>query len=141
MEMLRQKEVAIQCLEKLDIYKPYIRKFKSKAGTPCFFENFAGFWADQEQKLFSKIKEVEEEHGCWVYAITHEFLDGDEMWSMLCIPQEHDGADDLVFPCNPSSLTRDFYAFAYVWNVTNEHFSAFGDVVVRAAYGGLKRLG
>ena len=39
MDKVLQKEIAVQCLEKLDIYKPYIRKFKSKAGTPCFFDN------------------------------------------------------------------------------------------------------
>ena len=40
MDKIQQKEIAVQCLEKLDIYKPYIRKFKSKTGTPCFFENY-----------------------------------------------------------------------------------------------------
>ena len=33
MDKVKQKEIAIQCLEKLDIYKPYIKKFKSEAGT------------------------------------------------------------------------------------------------------------
>ena len=55
-----QKEIAVRCLEMLDIYKPYIRKFKSKAGVPCFFENYGGFYADQEEKLWAKIKEIED---------------------------------------------------------------------------------
>ena len=84
---MTQKEIAISCMEKLDIYKPYIRKFKSKAGIPCFFENFAGFWADQEEKLWTKIKEVEQEFNVLIYAITHERIDGQSMWSMLCISQ------------------------------------------------------
>ena len=140
---MNQKEVAIQCLEKLDIHKPYIRKFKSAAGTPCFFENYAGFWADQEPELMSKIKAVEEEYGCLVYAITHEYTHFGECWSMLCVPQDNEGADDLVFEYNPDSLTitKDFYAFAYVWNKSDEDLSEFGDIVVRAAYGGLKRIG
>ena len=33
--MITKKDIAIECLEKLDIYKPYINKFKSK-GIPCF---------------------------------------------------------------------------------------------------------
>ena len=82
---MTQKEIAIQCLEKLDIYKPYINKFKSQKTLPCFFENFAGFWADQEPKLWNKIKEVEKEFGCLVYAITHEITDFGECWSMLCV--------------------------------------------------------
>jgi hypothetical protein len=96
MDKVQQKEIAVQCLEKLGIYKPYIRKFKSKAGTPCFFENYAGFWADQEPELWQKIKEVEEEHGCLVYAITHSILDSTDLWSMLCVPRECDGVDDIL---------------------------------------------
>ena len=69
---MTQKELAIQCLEKLGIYKPYIRKFKSKQTMPCFFENFGGFWADQEETLWTKIKAIQDEYGCLVYAVTHE---------------------------------------------------------------------
>ena len=36
---MTQKEVAIQCLKKLDIYKPYVRKFE-KDGTVTLFERF-----------------------------------------------------------------------------------------------------
>ena len=134
---MNQKEVAIKCLEKLNIYKPYINKFKSKAGTPCFFENYAGFWADQEPALMSKIKEVENEYKCLVYAITHEYTDFGECWSMLLVPRDNDGADDLLDKFNLS----EFYAFAYVWNKSDDYLSEFGDIVVRAAYGGLKRIG
>ena len=75
MDKVLQKEIAIKCLEKLDIYKPYINSFKSKKTLPCFYENFAGFWA-----------------------------------------------------------------FSYTWNKSVEYFSEFGDVAVRAAYGGIKRI-
>ena len=124
---MTQKEIAISCLEKLDIYKPYIRKFKSKAGIPCFLE-----------ELFNKIKEVEKEYSCLVYAITHEFLEFGECWSMLCVPNDVETADDVL---QSYSNNNRYYAFAYVWNATAEHFSEFGDVVVHAAYGGLRRIG
>ena len=42
MDRIQQKELAIKCLEKLDIYKPYITKFKSAKTMPCFYENFGG---------------------------------------------------------------------------------------------------
>ena len=131
----QQKDIAIKCMEKLDIYKPYIKKFTS-VGMPCFYENFAGFWADQEHELWSKIKEVEEEHGCLIYAITHEITDLGETWSMLCIPESAEGIEDVLGSFN----SREYYAFSYVWNKSNPIFSEFGDIVVKAFGGGIKRI-
>jgi hypothetical protein len=134
---MTQKEVAVACLEQLRIYSPYIRKFKSKAGIPCFFENFGGFWADQEPELWNKIKEVEEEFGCLVYAITHEYFDFGECWSMLCTSDGCDEVEDHL-----TNYTHNVhYAHAYVWNKTNEHLSEFGDVMVQAFGGGIRRIG
>lgn len=131
-----QKAIAVECLEKLNIYKPYIRKFKSKAGIPCFFENYAGFWADQEEKLWNKIKEVEQQSGCLVYAITHELTDMGQTWSMLCVSKDISNVGEVL----SEKGTTQFYAFAYVWNETTPYFSEFGDVVVSFSYGGIKRL-
>ena len=134
---MTQKEMATQCLEMLDIYKPYIRKFKSKAGTPCFFENFGGFWVDQEPELFSKIKEVEKDYGVLVYGVTHEFTEFGECWSMLCISQNPDSINDFISTYSSSQ----FYVYAYVWNKTEPMFSEFGDIVVKSFGGGIKRIG
>lgn len=133
---MTQKEIAIQCLEKLNIYGPYIRKFKSKAGIPCFFENYAGFYVDQEPDIWAKIKEVEKEYGCLVYAITHEITDFGECWSMLCVSKDSKEVRD----CLVQSTINRFYAYAYVWNTQAEHFSEFGDVGVRSFGGGIKRI-
>ena len=135
MEKTLQKEIAIQCMEKLDIYKPYIRKFKSAATLPCFYENFAGFWADQEPELYAKVKEIEEEHGCLVYAITHEITDYGETWSMLCVPESAESIDEVIGSFN----SEEYYAFSYVWNRSNPIFSEFGDISIMARYGGIKR--
>ena len=132
----RQKEIAIQCLEKLDVYKPYIDKFKLQKALPCFFENFGGFWVDQEPKLYNKIKEVESEFGCLVYAVTHELTEFGECWSMLCVSKDSEDVADILGSFN----TREWYAFAYVWNTQNEIFSEFGDIVVAARFGGIKRI-
>ena len=134
---MTQKEIAIQCLEKLDIYKPYIRKFKSAAGIPCFFENYGGFYADQEPDLWKKIKEVESEYGCLVYAVTHEFFEFGECWSMLCVSKDTEEVLDCLDQCD----LKTFYAFSYVWNQTDEMLSEFGDVVVRSFGGGIRRIG
>lgn len=132
-----QREIAIKCLEMLSIYKPYIRKFMSKAGIPCFFENYAGFYADQEPELWTKIKEVEKEYHCLVYAITHEITDFGECWSMLCV-SENTTLEDVIFKADTTST---FYTFAYVWNKSNPIFSELGDIVVSSRYGGIKRIG
>lgn len=133
--MTTQKEIAIKCLEKLDIYKPYINKFKSE-GIPCFFENYIGFWADQEPEIFAKVKEVEAEYDCLVYALTHDIVNGDEMWAMLCVPKDIESVDDIIGAFN----TQEFYAFTYTWNRSVEYFSEFGDIVVRSFGGGIKRV-
>lgn len=133
---MTQKEIAIQCLEKLDIYKPYIRRFKSKESMPCFFENYGGFWVDQEPELYAKIKEVEKNGEYLVYAVTHIFIDGMEMWSMLCVPKDCESVDDIIGAFN----TSEFWAFSYTWNKSVEYFSEFGDVVVRRYGGGIKRI-
>jgi hypothetical protein len=136
---MEQKDIAIKCLEKLNIYGPYVRKFQSKKTIPCFFENFGGFYADQEPELWSKIKEVEDEYGCLVYAVTHECFEFGECWSMLCVSKGCDTVEDHLSRCCEGS--KAFYAFAYVWNKTNEHLSEFGDVVVQSFGGGIKRVG
>ena len=137
MDKVKQKEIAVECLQKLDIYKPYIRKFKSEAGTPCFFENFGGFYADQEPELWKKVKEVEEEYNCLVYAITHEFFEFGECWSMLCVSKDTKEVTD----CLVQNTISRFYAFAYVWNATDDYLSEFGDVVVQSFGGGIRRIG
>ena len=137
MSKTKQKALAVKCMEKLDIYKPYINKFKSKAGTPCFFENFAGFWVDQEPEVYNKMKEIENEFGCLVYAITHEITDFGECWSMLCVPSD---AEILGEALDDSGKYNEYYAFSYVWNKSNHLFSAFGDIVVKSFGGGVKRI-
>lgn len=134
---MTQKEMAIACLEQLDIYKPYVRKFKSKHPVPCFFERFAGFYADQEEILWNKIKSVEAEYGCLVYAVTHEITDLGETWSMLCISEDPGFQEDFL---SAAEEPQHYYAYAYVWNKTAPHFSEFGDVVIHSAWGGIKRV-
>lgn len=57
-----KKKKAIELMEKLDIHKPYIRGFKQD-NTICYFEQYAGFWAYQDEELMKKIKEFEERTG------------------------------------------------------------------------------
>ena len=44
-----RKEKALEFMQKLDIYKPYIKGFE-KSDNVCFFEGFAGYWAWQKEE-------------------------------------------------------------------------------------------
>lgn len=79
-----KKEKAIQLLKEMDIYKPYIKGFEN-SGHICFFENYGGFWVDQEPELYAKMKEIEKKFSCLVYAVTHEFTPFGECYSFLIV--------------------------------------------------------
>lgn len=55
---ITKKEKAIEIMKKMDIYKPYINGFEQKDKV-CFFEQFGGFWIDQEPELHAKMKAIE----------------------------------------------------------------------------------
>ena len=133
---MNQKEIAIQCLKKLDIYKPYIRKFE-KEDMPTFFERFAGFYLFNEPVLQDKVKKVEKEYGVLVYALTHEWFDFGACWSMLCIQKNSKNLEDHLTEAGANT----FYVFAYVWNEDHDCLSEFGSIAVKSYGGGLRRLG
>ena len=128
------KEKAIEILKQMDIYEPYIEGFREEDKV-CFFEEFAGFWIDQEPKAYKKMQEIEQKHDCKVYAVTHEYTEFGECWSYLIVTAYPEEWDDLVYK-NGSM----FYAFAYVWNKDDELCSEFGSVGVRSFGGGIKRV-
>ena len=117
---ITKKEKAIELLKKLNIYKPYIQGFK-ESGRVCFFENFGGYWADQEPEL---------------YAITHEYTPFGECYSFLIVTDYPEEWNTLVFG-NGNKHT----AFAYVWNKDDDWCSEFGSITVQSFGGGIKRIG
>ena len=129
---MTQKEVAIKCLKELDIYKPYIRKFE-KDGTVTLFEGFGGYYIDeyQEPELLKKIKEFEAETGSLVYAVTHEMFFFGECYTFLCVSKYEEEWE--------YTLEAGTYAWAYVWNKTNEECSEFGTVGIKSFGGGIAR--
>ena len=130
-----KKEKAIELMKKLDIYKPYISGFEN-SGRVCFFENYGGFWVDQEPLILSKIKELEEKYNCLVYAVTHEMTSIGEMYDFLIVSAYPEEWDDTLLPEGNGT----FYAYAYVWNVDDDYCSEFGDIVVHSFGGGIKRI-
>lgn len=134
---MSQKEIAIQCLKKLGVYQPYIRKFE-KDGIPTFFERFAGYYLFNDLVLQDKVKKVEKANDVLVYAITHEWLDFGECWTMLSVYKNSKSVDECIMDTvHPDT----FFVNSYVWNLDNEHFSEFGDVVINTSGGRIRRLG
>ena len=80
-----KKQKAIELMNKLNIYKPYIHGFETD-NKVCFFENFGGFWAYQEPELMAKIKEIEKTYKVLVYAVTHEYLEFGECYDFFIFP-------------------------------------------------------
>lgn len=135
MENVSKKDKALELMKQLDIYKPYIDGFKKK-GYVCYFERFAGFWDFQNKELEAKRKEIEEKNNCLVYAITHEYIDGDELYTFLLV---NDYPEDWEFALQDAGINKH-YATAYVWNKNCDWCSEFGDVVIESAFGGLRRV-
>jgi hypothetical protein len=129
-----RKIKAIELLKKLDIYEPYIESFE-KENNVCFFERFGGYWVYQEPEILKKMKEIEEEFNCTVYAITHEYTEFGECYSFMLVTRYKYEWDNLLFKDGST-----FYAFSYVWNKTYEDFSEFGTIGVRSFGGGITRV-
>lgn len=135
MERQAKKDKAIELMKQLDIYKPYIKGFEQEDQV-CFFEMFGGYWVYQEPEIEKKMKEIEAEYKCVVYAITHEFTDFGELYDFLIVtdyPEEH---DTLLY----NQGNRNYIAFAYVWNKSDELCSEFGSVGVKSFGGGIRRV-
>ena len=131
----KQKATALEIMRRLDIYRPYINGFRN-SGRVCFFENYGGFWVDQEPLIFNKLKELEEKYKCLVYAVTHEKTSIGEMYDFLIVSAHPEEWDDTI----SKTATRTFYAYAYVWNVDDDYCSEFGDIVISCFGGGIKRI-
>lgn len=135
-EIRERKELAVDLMEKLGIYKPYIKEFAENGDHTCFYENFAGFWVYQDKQLFNKMAEIELKYNCTVYAITHEITKFGECYSFLIVPEDDEDWENLV-----SKQDKHFFAFAYVWNKTYEPDSEFGSIIVQSFGGGIRRVG
>ena len=136
-----RKEKAIELMKKLDIYKPYIKGFE-KDNDVCFFEGFGGFWVYQEPEIYEKMKEIEEKYNCTVYAITHEFTKFGELYDFLLVTDYKEEWDNLIETYKGKKDNNNTtYAFAYVWNTTDNDLSEFGTICIQSFGGGIRRIG
>ena len=131
----QRKVKALELMKELDIYKPYIKGFKEEDNV-CYFEMFGGFWACGEPELINKINEIEKKYNCLVYAITHEYTDFGECYDFLIVTDYEEEWDTLL-----EKYGNQYYAFAYVWNKTDEDCSEFGTICLESFGGGIRRIG
>lgn len=134
MRFSAKKKKAIEIMKKMDIYKPYIRGFE-ESNKICFFEQYGGYWAEQEPALYEKIKEFEKEYDCIVYAVTHELTEFGELFDFLIVTDDPDDWDDIVY-----SEGNRHMVYAYVWNKTDDFCSEFGSITIQSFGGGIKRI-
>lgn len=134
MRFSAKKKKAIALMKKMDIYKPYIRGFE-ESNKICFFEQYGGYWAEQEPALYEKIKEFEKEYDCLVYAVTHELTEFGELFDFLIVTDDPDEWDDIVY-----SEGNRHMVYAYVWNKTDDFCSEFGSITIQSFGGGIKRI-
>lgn len=135
LDITKQKDKAIELMKQMDIYKPYIKGFQEK-GMVCFFERFGGYWVFQDRELMAKINAIENRYKCLVYAVTHEFTEFGECYSLLIVTAYPEEWATLV-----QSKGNKHVAFAYVWNKDDDWCSEFGTVVVQSFGGGIRRIG
>ena len=134
LDITKQKDKAIELMKQMDIYKPYIKGFQEK-GMVCFFERFGGYWVDQEPELYEKMKAIEKKYNCLVYAVTHEWFEFGECYSLLIVTAYPEEWATLV-----QSNGNKHVAFAYVWNKDDDECSEFGSVMVQSFGGGIRRI-
>ena len=131
----QQQSIALNILETLDIFKPYINAFKDK-GTVTVFEQYCGYYIEEDSKLYKDIKQFEEQHGCLVYAVTHEYTSFGECYDYLIIPKEKSDWKDLIFYSNGNKHV----IFAYVENKDAPWCGEYGDITIKSFGGGLYRI-
>lgn len=130
-----RKRKAIELLKQLQLLQPYVRAFEEN-DLVCFFEDFIGFWAFQDPELEAKVKEIEQNYNCTVYAITHEFTFFGECYDFLIVPDYPEDWNHLVH-----SKRNNHSAFAYVWNKSDDKCSELGMIALQSFCGGIRRIG
>ena len=80
-------------------------------------------------------KEIENKYNCTVYAVTHEYTDFGELYDLLIVTDYPEEWEQSLY-----SDGKAFYAFAYVWNKSDDWCSEFGTIGVNSLGGGIRRI-
>ena len=129
-----RKSQAMAYMKQMDIYQPYIEEFDKK-GQVTYFEHGFGYWVNENSELYKRIKDIENKYCLTVYTITHEYCEFGECFSMLYLSDRKGEWKNAVI-----TEGKEHYAYAYVWNKTDDSCSEFGTVGVKSIYGGITRF-
>ena len=127
-----KKAEAINRLKAMEIIPEAIRQF-DEDDIVNVSENPYGilFWADDEQKEL--IEEFEKEYNALVYHVIHTYTEFGELYNFLYVSDHNE-----EWICDHDDL-EEGYAYAYVWNKTDEWCSEIGSIGVRGKFGGIVR--
>lgn len=128
-----KKTEAINRMKALDLYAPYIKSFEKK--DEIFMSEMTGgvYEFSDNEELIEKIKSFEEKTDALVYHVIHTTTQFGELYNFLYVSDyEEEWAMD-------NADIAAGYAFAYVWNKTDEWCSEFGSIGVRGQFGGIVR--
>ncbi len=131
-----QKDLAVVCMRKLGICKPYVRDFEANNAV-YLYELFDGFRIKAGSDLAIVIENLERKHGIIVYAVTHEYTSFGECYSFLCVSKYKQDAAYALQSLHDGS----FYVYAYVENKTCSRCSEFGYVVIEQMLDSIRRIG
>ncbi len=132
---MTQKEKAMECLQQLDICDNFIQWF-DEDNYVVLFDLFIGEPLISYPDVVDKIKEVEKQYGCLVYAVTHGCYSFGECYSFLMVSKYEEDWQHCLRRIDNDT----FSASAYVWNKTDECCSEFGYISVCCNYGGILRV-
>ena len=139
----RQKQEAIKRLEILEkeylVHKNVLKEFKQNE-TIYYSENLGGafsgilYWLHNKKDFVEKVKEIEKKRNIYVYhCILNHYRDMGDVLTMLYISE-----DESFWEYEREEL-KDGYASAYVWVMSFEHYSEFGNIGINGINGGLVR--
>jgi len=133
---MTQKEKAVECLQQLDICDYFVQWF-DEDNYVVLYDFFIGEPLKAYPDVQEKIKEIEKQYGCLVYAVTHETFSFGDCYSFLIVLKYE---EDWKY-CLRRIDTDTYSTSAYVWNKTKEHCSEFGYITVFSHFGGIMRIG
>lgn len=129
------KTKAVECMEQLKINPLFAMRFSSMDKI-AYFDKRTPLFGEVPQIILDKVKEIENEKNCLIYAVTSDEMAFGKCYSFLMISPYK---EDWLYLIQSAGLQHRVYA--YVWNTTDEWRSESGYVVLLSENGRLNRIG